>query len=194
MRTGGGVHRLLLALAGLFLVALGGAVLAVGLGAPPPSWWLHTGPHDVLLSRAERTRWRDAAWWWPAVIAALTLLVVLALWWLTAALRRRRLPELLVDTGDGAGAQLRGRALESALAAETTGRPGVARAHVALRGRRTAPAVRAWLQLDPNAAPAEALTAFTTGALTHARESAGLASLPAEVRLGEVRHRAERVT
>ncbi|MEU6671118.1 alkaline shock response membrane anchor protein AmaP [Streptomyces sp. NPDC046727] len=192
MRTG--VHRALLALAGLLLLALGGAVLAVGLGAPPPSWWLHTGPHDVLLTRAERTRWRDAAWWWPTVIAVLTVLVLLALWWLTATLRRRRPAELLIDTGDGAGAQLRGRALESALAAEAAGLEGVTHAHVVLRGRRTKPAVRVWLQLDADTAPAEALAAFTAGPLTHARESTGLASLPAEVRLGEVKHRAERVT
>ncbi|MBY8846394.1 alkaline shock response membrane anchor protein AmaP [Streptomyces sp. SP2-10] len=191
MRTG--VNRVLLALAGLLLLALGGAVLAVGLGAPPPSWWLHTGPHDVLLTRAERTRWRHIAWWWPAVIAALALLVLLALWWLAAAVRRRRLTDLPVDTGDGAGARLRGRALESALAAEAAGLPGVARAHVDLRGRRTSPQVRAGLRLEPHAVPGETLTAFTTEALAHARESAGLASLPAEVRLTEAGHRAERV-
>lgn len=194
MRTGGGVNRVLLGLTGLLLAGLGGAVLAVGLGAPPPSWWLHTGPHDVLLSEAERTRWRDAPWWWPAVIAGLSVLVVLALGWLTATLRRRRLTELLIDTGDGAGAHLRGRALEGALAAEAAGQAGVAHAQVLLRGRRTVPAVRARLQLDPNAAPADALTAFTTGALAHARASAGLVSLPAEVRLGEVAHRARRVS
>ncbi|MEV7810482.1 alkaline shock response membrane anchor protein AmaP [Streptomyces flaveolus] len=190
----GGVHRVLMALAGLLLLTLGGAVLAVGLGARPPSWWPHTGPHDVLLTRAERTRLRYAPWWWPAVIAALSVVVLFALAWLTAALRRRRPAELLIDTGDGAGARLRGTALESALAAEAAAQPGVAEARVLLRGRRTAPAVRARLRLDPDAAPARTLTAFTTGTLARARESAGLASLPAEVLLSEVGHRAERVT
>ncbi|MEU2064915.1 alkaline shock response membrane anchor protein AmaP [Streptomyces sp. NPDC013455] len=192
MRTG--LQRFLLALTGLLLLVLGGAVLAVGLGVRPPSWWLHTGPHDVLLTRAERTRWRDAGWWWPAVIAALALLVLLALWWLTAALRRRRPAEIPVDTGDGAGARLRGRALESALTAETAAQPGVADARVRLAGRRTAPKVRARIRLEPSAAPEEVLAAFTAGTLTHARESAGLASLPAEVRLTEVGHAARRVT
>lgn len=190
----GGLNRVLLALAGLLLLALGGAVLAVGLGVRLPSWWPHTGPHDVLLSRAERTHYRDAPWWWPAVIAALTVLVLLALAWLTAALRRRRLTGLLVDTGDGADAYLRGTALQSAMAAEAAAQPGVARARVLLGGRRRAPLVRARLRLEADAAPAGALTAFATGTLAHARESAGLASLPAEVRLGEVGHRAERVT
>lgn len=190
----GTVNRVLLGLVGLLLLAVGGAVLAVGLGAPPPHWWLHTGPHDVLLSAAERTRWRDARWWWPTVIAALALLALLALWWLTAILHRRRLTEVLVDTGDGEGALLRGKALETALAADAALQQGVSHTETLLTGRRTTPAVRAWLRLEPDVDPGAALRDFTDQSLTHARESAGLASLPAEVRLGAVKHRAERVT
>ncbi|MFS4097342.1 alkaline shock response membrane anchor protein AmaP [Streptomyces sp. AF1A] len=193
MRTGG-VNRVLLGLVGLALLALGGAVLAVGLGARPPSWWIHTGPHDVLLTRAERTRWRGAGWWWPAVIGALAVTFLLALWWLTAVLRRHRLAEVRIDTGDGRGALLRGRALESALAQDATAGPGVTHAGILLHGRATRPAVSATLQLEPDVDPAAALTDFTGRALAHARESAELASLPAEVRLRALRHRAERVT
>ncbi|MEV6837528.1 alkaline shock response membrane anchor protein AmaP [Streptomyces sp. NPDC051133] len=194
MRSGV-LNRVLLALVGLVLLAVGGSVLAVALGARPPSWWIHTGPHDVLLTRAERTHWRGADWWWPAVMGALAVVVLLALWWLTAVLRRRRLTEVLVDTGDGKGALLRGRALESALAEEAARQDGVSHAQVLLRGRRrTAPGVSAGLQLEPDVAPAAALETFTAGSLAHARESAGLAALPAEVRLRAVRHRAERVT
>ncbi|MEU6086258.1 alkaline shock response membrane anchor protein AmaP [Streptomyces sp. NPDC047085] len=191
---GGAVNRVLLALVGLLLLALGGSVLAVGLGARPPHWWPHSGPHDVLLSRAERTHWRDAGWWWPTVIAALAVLVLLALWWLTATLRPRRLAEVRVDTGDGDTALLRGRALESVMAMDTARQQGVAHTELLLTGRRTTPAVRAWLQLEPHVDPATALADFTAQALTHARESANLPSLPADVRLREVRHRAERVT
>lgn len=122
------VNRVLTGLAGLVLLALGGAVLAVGFDAPAPSWWVHQGPHDVLLSDAERTRWRDAGWWWPVVIAALAVLLLLALWWLVAVVRRRRLTEVLVDTGDGEGATLRGRALEEVLAGEADRVDGVERA------------------------------------------------------------------
>ncbi|MFH8341261.1 alkaline shock response membrane anchor protein AmaP [Streptomyces sp. AM6-12] len=193
MRSGG-LNRALLALAGLILLALGGAVLAVGLGVRPPSWWIHGGPHDVLLSRAERTRYRGARWWWPALIAALAVLVLLALWWLSAILRRPRLAEIRVDTGDGAFAVLRARALESALAEEAATAPGVAHARVRLRGRRRKPRVRARLRLAPEVDPSRALADFTTGPLAHARESAALPALPADVRLGAVRHRAERVT
>ncbi|MFK0278891.1 alkaline shock response membrane anchor protein AmaP [Streptomyces sp. NPDC090499] len=190
----GTVNRVLIALAGLLLLALGGSVLAVGLGAPSPSWWIHHGRHDVLLTTAERTHWRAEGWWWPTVLAAPAVLFLLALWWLTAQLRRRRLTEVLVDTGDGENALLRGRALETVLATDAAHQEGVSHAQAVLRGTRTAPEVRVWLQLEPDVAPGEALDTLTAQALTHARDSAALRKLPAEVRLSSVRHRAERVT
>ncbi|MEU2822118.1 alkaline shock response membrane anchor protein AmaP [Streptomyces bacillaris] len=188
------VNRILLALAGLVLIVVGGAVLAAGLGAAVPSWWPWDGRTDVLLSAADRSRWRDDGWWWPTVIAVLAVLVVLALWWFLAQLWRGRLAEVLVDSGDGEGAQVRGRALEGVLAEEAGEVDGVARAQAALTGRRTAPRARVRLLMEPHAAPAQALNAVADGALAHARESAGLDELPAEVRLKAVKHRAERVS
>ncbi len=188
------VNRVLLGLAGLLLVVAGGSVLAVGLGLEPPSWWIHDGRRDVLLSDADRTRWRDEGWWWPTVIAVLAVAVLLALWWLTAVLRRRRLAEVLVDTGDGEGALVRGRALEGVLASEAGALDGVQRAHAALTGRRSIPQARVQLLLQPHVDPGDALHRLTTHALAHARESAGLAALPTEVRLRGVKHRAERVS
>ncbi|MFJ5778491.1 alkaline shock response membrane anchor protein AmaP [Streptomyces sp. NPDC093094] len=190
----GTVNRVLLGLAGLVLLVVGGSVLAVGLGAPAPSWWIHDGRHDVLLSDAERTRWRDSGWWWPVVLAVLTVLVVLALWWLTAVLRRRRLAEVLVDTGDGAGASLRGRALQSVLAAQASALDGVAKAHVRLTGRRDAPRTRVQLALDPHADPSTTLHTLTAQALARAKDSARLDAMPSEVRMRSVKHRAERVS
>ncbi|MFB7198176.1 MULTISPECIES: alkaline shock response membrane anchor protein AmaP [unclassified Streptomyces] len=188
------VNRVVVGLVGLILVLFGGSVLAVGLGAPPPSWWIYHGRHDVLLSRADRYRWRDTGWWWPAVIAVLAVCVLLALWWLVAQLRRRRLAEVLVDTGDGEGALLRGRALEGVLAGEAESLDGVESAGVHLTGRRSAPRVRMGLLLEPHAEPGAALQRISEEALGHARDSAGLAALPAEVRLRAVKHRAERVS
>ncbi|MFD9460925.1 alkaline shock response membrane anchor protein AmaP [Streptomyces sp. NPDC060027] len=188
------VNRVLIGFVGLVLLALGGSVLAIGLGARPPSWWIHDGRHDVLLSNAERTRWRDEGWWWPAVIAALAVLLLLALWWLVANVRRRRLADVLVDTGDGEGALLRGRALESVLAAEVARLGGVDQAHVRLTGRRSLPEARVRLLLEPHVDPGHALQLLSSEALVHARDSAGLAALPAEVRLRGVKHHAERVT
>ncbi|MFI6487783.1 alkaline shock response membrane anchor protein AmaP [Streptomyces sp. NPDC050564] len=188
------VNRVLLGIVGLGLVVLGGSVLAVGLGVNPPSWWIHNGQHDVLLGRAERTRWRDHGWWWPMVIAVLAILVLLSLWWLVAVLRRRRLAEVLVDTGDGEGALLRGRALEGVLAGEATQLDGVEQAQIVLTGGRSAPEARVQLLLEPHVDPGQALHLLTAEALAHARDSAGLAALPAEVRLRGVKHRAQRVS
>lgn len=187
-------NRVLIGLTGLVLIALGGCVLAVGLGVKPPSWWIHQGPHDVLLSDSERTRWRERTWWWPTVVAALAVLALLALWWLVAVLRRRRLAEVLVDTGDGEGALLRGRALEDVLAQEAGQPDGVAWAEVLLTGRRSTPAARIRLGLAAHVDPADALRRLTAESLARARDSAGLARLPAEVRLRGIRHRAGRVT
>lgn len=188
------VNRVVLGLLGLVLVVGGGSVLAVGLGASPPSWWVHDGQRDVLLSDADRSRWRDEGWFWPTVVAVLAVLLLLALWWLVAQVRRRRLTEVLVETGDGEGALLRGRALESVIVGEAESLEGVQRAGVTLTGRRNAPEARVSLLLEPHATPGQALHRLSTEALTHARDSAGLARLPAVVWLRAVKHRAERVS
>ncbi|MBO1335198.1 alkaline shock response membrane anchor protein AmaP [Streptomyces sp. VRA16 Mangrove soil] len=188
------VNRIVLGLIGLLLVLGGGSLLAVGLGVKPPSWWVYDSKDDVLLSAADRHRWQDEGWWWPTVIAVLGVVVLLALWWLVAQLRRRRLGEVLVDTGDGEGALLRGRALESVLVSGAEGLDGVERAGVLLTGRRSTPQARMGLTLASHAAPGAALQRLSDEALKQARDSAGLASLPAEVRLRAVKHRAERVS
>ncbi|MEU1126642.1 alkaline shock response membrane anchor protein AmaP [Streptomyces sp. NPDC005899] len=188
------VNRVLLGLAGLILLVVGGAVLATGLGAHVPSWWPFEGKADVLLSKGDRYRWRDQGWWWPTVIAVLAVLVILALWWFLAQLRRARLAEVLVDSGDGEGATLRGRALEGVLGDEAGSMDGVSDAKVTLTGRRRAPRARVRLLMEPHGAPDRALRGLSEKALEHARTSAGLDELPAEVRLKAVRHRAQRVT
>ncbi|MGG7574637.1 alkaline shock response membrane anchor protein AmaP [Streptomyces sirii] len=193
-------NRVLLGLAGVLLLGTGGLVLFGGLGLPAkwhlglPAGWPWHGPDGVLLSVHQRTRWTDQGWWWPAAIAALAVVVLLMLWWLLVQLRRRRLDEILVDSGDGEGALLRGRALEGVLAAETESLEGVERAGVLLTGRRGEPRIRAVLALAPHADPGTVVRRLSDEAVAHARRSAGLDRLPAEVRLQAVKHRAERVS
>lgn len=187
------VNRVLLGLAGLLLVVGGGGVLAASLDLSVPSWWPWSGPSDVLLSAADRQRWRDEGWWWPVVIAVLGLVVLLALWWLLVQFRRARLAEVVVDSGDGEVAVLRGRALEGVLEADATAQEGVAKARVALTGRRATPRTRVRLLLEPHASPGAALTTLSSQALAHAREATGLPALPTEARLRAVKHRARRV-
>ncbi|KOU19853.1 hypothetical protein ADK52_27850 [Streptomyces sp. WM6372] len=192
----GTVNRILLGIIGAVLLAAGVALLT--------PLWPFGGRHEPLLSAATRERyWHAEGWWWWAVLAGLGVCVVLALWWLLAQLRRSRLPAVVVDTGDGAFAVLRGRALEEAVAAEAGALDGVARCSVVLRGRqgrqgrrgrRTGPKLRMELELEPHAVPADALAELAGPVLSHARRSAGLPELPAEARFRITSHRARRVT
>lgn len=183
----GVVNRILLALAGLVLLAAGGVLLAGS--------WPFAGRHAPLLTAADRrAHWHAEGWWFGALIAGLALCLLLALWWLLAQLRRSRLRAVPVDTGDGAYALLRGRALEEAVTAETAALDGVAHCRVALHGRRTSPALRIGVELEPHAVPADTLAALAGPVLSHARASAGLPDLPAEARLKVARHRTRRVS
>ncbi|WP_308380052.1 alkaline shock response membrane anchor protein AmaP [Streptomyces sp. ISL-43] len=176
------MNRILLALLGAALLAAGALLLT--------SSWPLAGRHEPLLTAQER---RGLPWW--AVLAVLGVCVLLALWWLLAQLRRARLAAVLVDTGDGAFAVLRGRALEEAVAADVLDTlEGVAHCRVALCGRRGAPALRLALELEPHAVPADALAALAGPVLGRARASAGLSALPTEARFHVTPHRARRVT
>ncbi|MDD9382003.1 alkaline shock response membrane anchor protein AmaP [Streptomyces sp. ZAF1911] len=181
--TLGTVNRVLLGLLGLLLLAAGVSVLT----ASGP----FEGRDEPLL--APHGPGLPAPWW--AVLAALGVCVVLALWWLLSQLRRPRLAAVLVDTGDGAFAVLRGRALEEAVEADVQEAvEGVARCRVTLCGRRGAPALRVALELEPHAVPADALAALAGPVLGRARTSAALPALPAEARLHVTPRRARRVT
>jgi hypothetical protein len=190
-------NRTLLALSGLVLLGFGGTALLGGLDLARqwhfPDAWPWTRPHQVLVPAADRTRWSDESWWWPVVIAFLVLVWLLALWWLIAQLRSRRLHHILVDTHDGESAQLRGRALEQALATDAASLPGVDHVTTRLTGRRTRPRARLTLRLAAHADPSDALRRLAQEALPHAGQAAGTERLPAKIRLRATRHRAERV-
>ncbi|MGP3988143.1 alkaline shock response membrane anchor protein AmaP [Streptomyces sp. 3N207] len=194
------VNRVLTALIGLALLALGLAVLFAGLDLPRhwgvtmPSGWPWDRPRDVVLSDADRTRWTDEGWWWPVALAVLAALFVLCIWWLLAQLRQQRLDEVLVDSRDGEGAVLRGRAMEDVIGAEAESQPGIDRARVVLTGRRRQPRARIGLVLAAYAKPGPAVHQLRREAIAHAVTSAGLEALPAEVRMRAARHRAERVS
>lgn len=193
-------NRVLLALTGLVLLVVGLSVLVGSLdlqrhwGFTVPSWWPFTGPKDVLLTEHSRTRYRSDGWWWPVVFAVLGVLFLAALWWLLAQPRTKRLRQIRVDSGDGQGALLRGRALETVLRAEAEDYEGVEWASALLTGRRGTPEARLVLGLEPRATPSDVLEGLDTRVVARARDSAGLDELPAEARLRAVRHRAARVT
>jgi hypothetical protein len=194
------VNRVLLGLLGLILLVVGLSVLVGSLDLQRhwdftmPGWWPFTGPKDVLLTEQDRTRYRSDGWWWPVVFAVLGVLFVIGLWWLLAQTRTRRLRQIRIDSGDGQGALLRGRALESVLRAEAEEHEGVEWVNALLTGRRGNPEARLVLGLAPHATPEDVVAGLDSLVLERARTSAGLDDLPAEARLRAVRHRAARVT
>lgn len=194
------VNRVLLALMGLVLLVVGLSVLVGSLdlqrhwGFTMPGWWPFTGPGDVLLTDRSRTRYRSDDWWWPVVFAVLGVLFLAGLWWLLAQPRTRRLRQIRIDSGDGQGALLRGRALEAVLRAEAEDAEGVEWANTMLTGRRGSPEARLVLGLEPRATPEDVVAGLDAHVLDRARTSAGLDALPAEARLRPIRHRASRVT
>ncbi|SHL77612.1 alkaline shock response membrane anchor protein AmaP [Actinacidiphila paucisporea] len=194
------LNRVLLGLTGLVLLVVGLSVLVGSLDLQRhwdftvPGWWPFTGPKDVLLTAHDRTRYRSDGWWWPVVFAVLGVLFLAALWWLLAQSRTSRLRQIRIDSGDGQGALLRGRALESVLRSEAEAYDGVEWSSAVLGGRRGAPEARLVLGLAPHATPQDVVTALDTEVLDRARTSAGLPGLPTEARLRAVRHRAARVS
>jgi hypothetical protein len=194
------VNRVLLGLTGLVLLVIGLSVLVGSTnlqrhwGFTLPHWWPYMNSDDVLLTAHDRTRYRSNGWWWPVVIAVLGVLVLGCLWWLLAQARTRRLRQIRVDSGDGQGALLRGRALESVLTSEAEAYDGVEWAHVALVGKRGRPQARLVLGLAPQATPDEVVSGLDTSVLARARASAGLDRLPAEAHLRAVRHKPTRVS
>lgn len=194
------LNRVMLGLLGLVLLVVGLSVLVGSLDLQRhwdfrmPSWWPFTGPKDVLLTAHDRTRYRSDGWWWPVVIAVLAVLLIIGLWWLFAQARSRRVRQLRVDSGDGQGALLRGRALESVLTSESEAYDGVEWASARLVGKRGDPEARLVLGLEPHATPYEVVAGLDSSVLERARTSAGLDQLPAEARLRAVRHRARRVS
>jgi len=194
------INRILLGLTGLVLLALG---LAVLIGSADlqrrwhftlPSSWPFQGPNDVLLSAHDRTLYRSRDWWWPTVLGGLGVLFLGALWWLLAQARTRRLRQLRIDSGDGQGVLIRGRAVENVLAAECESYDGVEWAGAAFLRKGGTPQARMVLGLAPHATPVEVVTGLDSEVLERARTSTGLDVLPTEARLRAVRHRARRVT
>ncbi|MEJ8644873.1 alkaline shock response membrane anchor protein AmaP [Streptomyces sp. MS1.HAVA.3] len=142
----GAVNRTLLALVGAILLAAGVVLLTA-------SWPLHGRHAPLLAEEARRRYWHAEDWWWWAVLSGLGLCVVLALWWLLSQVRRPRLPAVVVDTGDGAYALLRGRALEEVVAAEVGAVEGVAGCRAALRRRRGRPRCGSPWNWNPTRSP-----------------------------------------
>ncbi|MFD7780446.1 alkaline shock response membrane anchor protein AmaP [Streptomyces sp. NPDC059753] len=192
------VNRTLLTLAGLILLGGGLLILAAGLNLyrnwnlTPPTGWPLTGPHDVLLSRADRTHYTDQGWWWPTLIATLALILVAALWWLIAQRRTRAPRHLHVGTPPQDAVELHGRALTEVLATDTARLPDVHKAQARITGHHDRHRADLALTLTPDADPARLLNTLQQGPLTRAQRAAGWPQLTTHARLRITPHHPRR--
>ncbi|UZI26807.1 hypothetical protein [Streptomyces sp. VB1] len=190
----GVVNRSLLGVAGLVLVVCGGW-LAVGDGSAwvpvvdrVPHWWPTPSPDGVLLDRGLTARLREKSWWSPALITGLALVLALLGWWLARqALSGRTRWSVLPRSGP----VLRRRAWERAMATQVAAFDEVARARVRLVGGRPLRAV-VTVVVEPGARPAQ-IVRSVAGVIAEARDSGGVRSLSADIRV-RVANRRERRT
>lgn len=186
-------NRVLLALLGLVL--LGGGLLALAGGADiyrrwnltPPADWPLTTPQDVLVPRADQTRWTGQGWWWPTVIAGLALLMLLALLWLLSQVRRRRPRHVSAADTPQQAVALSDHVLGDALATDLDMLPGIRRTQARVFGPSTRPQTWINLTLNPGSTPRHVLP-DVRDAVERARRSTGWDELPASVRLSVARH------
>ncbi|MFI7285646.1 hypothetical protein ACIBRY_03105 [Streptomyces anulatus] len=188
----GVVNRSLLGVASLVLVVCGGW-LAVGDGSAwvpivdrVPHWWPTPAADGVLLDRGLSARLREKGWWSPALIAGLALVLALLVWWLARqALWGRPRWSVLPRTGP----VLRRRAWERAMTTQVTAFDDVARARVRLVGRPLRAVVT--VVVEPGARPAQVVRSVA-GVIADARDSGGVRSLSADIRVRVANHRERR--
>lgn len=188
----GAVNRALLGAAGLVLVVCGGW-LAVGDGSGwvpvvglVPHWWPTPAPDGVWLDRGLTVRLREESWWSPALIAGLALVLALLVWWLARqALSGRSRWSVLPRSGP----VLRRRAWERAMTTQVAAFDDVVRARVRLVGRPLRAVVT--VVVEPRARPAQ-IVHSVAGVIADARNSGGVRSMSADIRVRVTNRREHR--
>ncbi|MEU4247420.1 alkaline shock response membrane anchor protein AmaP [Amycolatopsis sp. NPDC026612] len=172
-------ERTLTFLVGLLAFLGGASALAAGFG------WLgeFRGRRPLLDPIAVGWLGAHAT---PARIAAIVLgvlLFVLGLRWALHSLRPEPRPDLDLDRTEGAELVVTAAAIAGAVQADAEQLDGVGRARVRAVGSRTSPALRITLWLHEGTDLKHVWSELDERVLTRARDSLGLASLPAAVRM-----------
>jgi len=171
--------RTLAVLVGAVLLALGVlvALLAYGVFGAARAGRPLLDPIVVDALRAQPTVARLIA------LAAGLLLAVLGLVWAARSLRPESRPDLVLDGGPDTAIVVTASAAAEAVAGQAGALPGVRRARARLVGTEAAPALRLTLWLADDADVRDVLARLDAEVLATARDSLGLADLPAAVRL-----------
>lgn len=173
-----GAQRTLVGLIGLLSLAAGAAVIVVGSGllgagrAARPV--LDPLVLDILRANQNLAR--------GVTIAAGVVLLALGLVWVARALTPQRRPNLLLDSSPDS-LQVSAAAMADALSADAETVTGVNRARARMVGTLDTPVVRLDLWLEDGADVRTVYRDLDTEVLARARDSLGVESLPAAIRI-----------
>ncbi|GAB3375566.1 Asp23/Gls24 family envelope stress response protein [Amycolatopsis echigonensis] len=172
-------ERTLTSLVGVLGVLAGAGALVVGMG-----WLGQFRGHRPVLDPIALGWLRDHALY--ARIGAIVLgvlLLVFGLWWFFRSLRPERRPDLKLDETIGAELTVTASALAGAVQTDAESVEGVTRARVRSVGTVAEPALRITLWLAEGTEVRRVWEDLDAYVLTRARESLGVETLPAAVRL-----------
>ncbi|MDT7581018.1 MAG: hypothetical protein QOK35_2282 [Pseudonocardiales bacterium] len=173
------VNRIVLALLGLVLTAVGVLTVLAGLGVLGSA--IADGP--VLVDGASRFA-ADTPWFWPAVGVGGVVLAALALRWLLIQLRSNHIGDIDVESDRSRGETvLSPGAVTAALDAEIESYLGVDSAHSVLRDHHGRTLLLVKVGLNGRVGVAEIRDAVETRAVAHARQALDEPDLPARIEL-----------
>jgi hypothetical protein len=185
-----GAQRTLVGLIGLLSLAAGAVALVVGSGLLGANRAARPVLDPLVLDtlRAYPTFARGVA------IVTGVVLLILGLLWAVRALAPERRPNLLLDHSPDLHLEISASAIAGAVRADAETIPGVSRSRARMVGAMANPVLRLDLWLEDGTDVRDVYRDLDTGVLAHARDSLGVESLPAAIRIELDAAAAPRVT
>lgn len=183
------LHRTLLLLLGLLLLAAGVATLLAGWGV------FGSGFRDeaVFDNAVGRYIGRHGSWLWPVIAAVLVVIGLLALRWLLTLVATPRLGTVDATTDREAGrTTITGGAVTDAVAREAGGLRGVRSASARLTGSSHDPTLWVTVAVAEDADLPAVRTRLLAEVVDHARSALARPQMPVHLRLDVDRHRTSR--
>lgn len=174
-----GAQCTLIGLTGLLLLAAGAVILVVGTGL----LGANRAARPVLDPLVEGTLATHQTLTRIVAIATGVALLVAGLLWVTRSLKPEHHPDLLLDSSPDRRLVVSAAAIGGALRADAETITGVNRARARMAGTTATPIVRLDLWLDDAADVRDIYRDLDTRVLSRARDSLGVASLPAAIHI-----------
>jgi membrane protein implicated in regulation of membrane protease activity len=172
-------NRTVLVFIALLLLAAGGVVLALGLGAFGSAM-----AEQPVITEQVSTFVSDNWWVWLLALLACVLLAVLLLRWIAAQAQNQRISELHLERDDRSGSTvLDSGALTNAVEDEVEGYRGVRSASARVMRERGRSGLRLVVELEERVDIADVRSRLERDAVPHLREALESEDFPVDVRL-----------